>query len=47
MNEVDNHIAAFESDLGSTKLFGFGHTGQGADIMKMVLTKYLSILGAG
>jgi carboxypeptidase Q len=33
--------------LGSTKLFGFGHTGQGADIMKMVLSKYLSILGAG
>lgn len=44
---MDNHIAAFESDLGSTKLTGFGHTGSGTDIMKMVLTKYLSILGAG
>lgn len=47
INEVDKHIAAFESDLGSTKLIGFGHTGQGTDIMKMVLSKYLSILGAG
>lgn len=33
--------------MGSTKLYGFGHTGVGADIMKMVLSKYLSILGAG
>lgn len=33
--------------MGSTKLYGFGHSGPGADIMKMVLTKYLSILGAG
>lgn len=40
-------MAAFESDLGSTKLLGFGHTGDGAPIVKMVLDKYLSILGAG
>lgn len=33
--------------MGSTKLYGFGHTGVGEDIMKMVLTKYMSILGAG
>ena len=26
---------------------GFGHTGEGADIVKSVLTQYLSILGAG
>ena len=24
-SEVDKHVAAFESDLGSTKLLGFGH----------------------
>lgn len=47
MNEIDNHIASFESDLGSTKLYGFGHTGVGEDIMKMVLSKYMTILGAG
>ena len=33
--------------MGSTKLFGFGHTGAGTDVMKMVLTKYMSLLGAG
>jgi carboxypeptidase Q len=45
--ELDKHVAAFESDLGSTKLLGFGHSGSGADIVKDVLTRYLSILGAG
>lgn len=39
-------MAAFESDLGSTKLLGFGHTGDGQDIVKDILSKYLSILGA-
>lgn len=43
---MKNHVAAFESDLGSTKLLGFGHSGSGAEIVKSVLTKYLSILGA-
>lgn len=33
-NEVSKHVAAFESDLGSTKLKGFGHTGSGGDIVK-------------
>ena len=46
-DELKNHVAAFESDEGSTKLYGFGHSGSGADIVKEVLTKYLSILGAG
>lgn len=27
--ELAKHVAAFESDEGSTKLFGFGHSGQG------------------
>lgn len=46
LNEVNKHVAAFESDLGSTKLIGFGHTGSGKDIVQNVLTKYMSILGA-
>lgn len=29
LNELDKHVAAFESDLGSTKLLGFGHIGKG------------------
>jgi carboxypeptidase Q len=45
--EIDKHVAAFESDLGSTQLLGFGHSGSGADIVKDILNKYLSILGAG
>lgn len=28
-------------------MIGFGHEGTGADIVKDVLTRYLSILGAG
>jgi hypothetical protein len=44
---MDKHIAAFESDFGSTKLFGFGHQGTGQSIVKDILSKYLSILGAG
>ena len=27
--EMGKHVAAFESDLGSTRLYGFGHTGEG------------------
>ena len=46
-DEIKNHVAAFESDLGSTKLLGFGHTGEGADVVKGVLDKYLSKIGAG
>lgn len=26
-NEIKNHVAAFESDLGSTQLLGFGYQG--------------------
>lgn len=46
-SELDHHVAAFESDLGSTKLIGFGHSGSGADIVKEVLSKYLTMVGAG
>jgi hypothetical protein len=46
-DEIDHHVAAFESDLGSTKLIGFGHSGSGADIVKDVLSKYLSLVDAG
>jgi hypothetical protein len=31
---MDNHVAAFESDLGSTHLYGFGHTGVGDVVVK-------------
>jgi len=44
--ELSKHVAAFESDLGSTKLLGFGHTGDGADIVKNILSKYMSLIGA-
>jgi carboxypeptidase Q len=44
--ELSKHVAAFESDLGSTKLLGFGHSGDGQAIVKDILSKYLSILGA-
>ena len=44
---MNKHVAAFESDLGSTKLIGFGHTGSGKNIVQDILSKYLSILGAG
>lgn len=39
-------MAAFESDLGSTKFLGIGHQGAGKDIVTGVLNDYLSILGA-
>jgi carboxypeptidase Q len=46
LNEINKHVAAFESDLGSTKLIGFGHTGTGKSIVQDILSRYLSILGA-
>lgn len=46
--ELPKHVAAFESDLGSTKLRGFGYQGsaEGKAIVQDILTKYMSILGA-
>ena len=45
--ELSKHVAAFESDLGSTKLLGFGHSGEGSDIVKSIITNYMSLIGAG
>lgn len=39
-------MAAFESDLGSTKFLGIGHQGAGQEIVKGVLNDYMSLLGA-
>lgn len=44
---MDKHVAAFESDLGSTKLYGFGHTGDGTDLFKSILNTYMTLLDAG
>ena len=35
LDEIDKHIVAFEDDLGSTKLLGFGYRGD-AEGMKVV-----------
>ena len=43
---MGKHVAAFESDEGSTLFQGMGHTGSGADIVKSVLSNYMSILNA-
>ena len=48
-DELRNHIVAFEDDLGSTKLYGFGISGNetATAVVKDVAVKYLSILNAG
>ena len=45
-DEIKDHVAAFESDIGSTRLLGIGHSGDGGDIVKGILRDYLSILGS-
>lgn len=47
-DELDNHVVAFENDLGSTKLLGFGYDGPaaGLDIINMIANNYLSIINA-
>lgn len=42
------HVAAFESDYGSTKFIGIGHEGnlESQTITKFILANYLSILKA-
>ena len=32
-SEIDKHVAAFESDEGSTQFLGIGHSGDGKDIV--------------
>ena len=48
LDELDKHIVAFEDDLGSTKLLGFGYIGdpKGKEIVKMIGEKYMGILNA-
>ena len=45
---MNKHIVAFEDDLGSTRLLGFGYLGnaKGKEIVKMIGSKYMSILNA-
>jgi len=48
LNELDKHIVAFEDDLGSTKLLGFGYIGDpaGKEVVKMIGDTYMGILNA-
>jgi carboxypeptidase Q len=48
LNELDKHIVAFEDDLGSTRLLGFGYQGdpRGKEIVKSIAEKYLGIINA-
>jgi carboxypeptidase Q len=48
LNELDKHIVAFEDDLGSTKLKGFGYIGdpKGKEVVQMIADKYMGILNA-
>ena len=48
LDELDKHIVAFEDDLGSTQLLGFGYQGdeRGRPIVKMIADKYLSLINA-
>jgi carboxypeptidase Q len=47
-NELAKHIVAFEDDLGSTRLLGFGYSGdpRGKEVVKMIANKYMGILNA-
>ena len=47
-DELANHIVAFEDDLGSTKLYGFGITGNDTakQVVQNIATKYMNILNA-
>jgi carboxypeptidase Q len=44
--EIDNHVLAFESDLGSTQLLGFGLSGKGLEVLRNVSEQYLGVLNA-
>ena len=48
LDELNKHIVAFEDDLGSTKLLGFGFKGEpeGKKVVQMIGNKYMSILNA-
>lgn len=46
--ELGKHIVAFEDDLGSTRLLGFGYSGdpRGKAVVQMIGEKYMPILNA-
>ena len=48
LKELDKHIVAFEDDLGSTRLRGFGFKGdsEGKAVVQMVSDKYMGIINA-
>jgi carboxypeptidase Q len=48
LNELNKHIVAFEDDLGSTRLIGFGYQGdpRGKEVVKSIASKYLNIINA-
>jgi len=47
-NELSKHIVAFEDDLGSTKLLGFGYIGdpKGKAVVQMIGKTYMTILNS-
>lgn len=47
-SEMDNHIVAFESDLGTTDIFGFGYSGgaKGYNLVKMVSELFFREIGS-
>ena len=47
-NRIENHILAFESDLGTTDIIGFGYTGnsKGLSIVNNIAKEYLNSLNA-
>ena len=46
LNELDKHVVAFEDDLGSTRLLGFGYSGdpRGKAVVQMIGDKYMGLL---
>jgi len=48
INELNKHIVAFEDDLGSTKLLGFGFSGEasGKAVVQMIANTYMPLINA-
>ena len=47
-NEIDDHIICFESDYGTTRIFGFGFSGgaNGLKVINSIADKYLKAINA-
>jgi carboxypeptidase Q len=47
-DEMENHLVAFESDSGTTDIYGFGYSGgrKGFNLLKIISTMYLKDIGA-